>query len=135
MITRVSHATVWVRDQDAARRFYTGKLGFDVRTDETLGDFRWVTVGPPDQPDLELVLLVPGPPMMSPEAAEQVLALVAQGALGGCVFATDDCRRTHAELRERGVEFLQEPAERSYGIEATFRDDSGNWFSLTQRAG
>ena len=66
---------------------------------------------------------VPGPPMMSPEAAEQVLALVAQGALGGCVFATDDCRRTHAELRERGVEFLQEPAERAYGVEATFRDD------------
>ena len=134
MITRLSHAALWVLDQDAAVRFYTGKLGFEVRTDQTMDDFRWVTVGPPGQPDLGIILLVPGPPMMDATAAEQLKALVAKGNLGNGVFATDDCRATYEELRARGVEFIQEPAERMYGIEATFRDDSGNWFSLTERA-
>ena len=135
MITRLSHAGVWVLDQDRALRFYTEKLGFEVRTDQTLDGFRWLTVGPPGQPDVELILLEPGPPMLDAESAEQIRALVAKGAMGSGVFATDDCRRTHAELEARGVEFIQEPTERHYGIEATFRDDSGNWFSLTQRAG
>jgi catechol 2,3-dioxygenase-like lactoylglutathione lyase family enzyme len=134
MITRLSHAALWVLDQDAAVRFYTGKLGFEVRTDQTMDDFRWVTVGPPGQPELEIILLVPGPPMMDAAAAEQLQALVAKGNLGNGVFATDDCRATFEELRARGVEFIQEPTERMYGIEATFRDDSGSWFSLTQRA-
>ncbi len=134
MITRLSHAALWVLDQDAAVRFYTGKLGFEVRTDQTMDDFRWVTVGPPGQPDLEIILLVPGPPMMDAAAAEQLKALVAKGNLGNGVFATDDCRGTYEELKARGVEFIQEPTERFYGIEATFRDDSGNWFSLTQPA-
>ncbi len=133
MITRLSHAALWVLDQDAAVRFYTGKLGFEVRTDQTMDDFRWLTVGPPRQPELELILLVPGPPMMAPEAAEQIKALVAKGHLGSGVFGTDDCHATYDELSRQGVEFLQEPAERFYGIEATFRDNSGNWFSLTQR--
>jgi catechol 2,3-dioxygenase-like lactoylglutathione lyase family enzyme len=134
MISRLSHAGLWVLDQDEAVRFYTEKLGFEVRTDQTMDDFRWITVGPPDQPDLELILLVPGPPMMDAETAEQIKSLVAKGSMGSGVFATDDCRRTYEELRGRGVEFLQEPQERFYGIEATFRDNSGNWFSLTQRA-
>jgi catechol 2,3-dioxygenase-like lactoylglutathione lyase family enzyme len=134
MITRLSHAALWVLDQDAAVRFYTEKLGFEVRTDQAMDDFRWVTVGPPGQPELEIILLVPGPPMMDAAAAEQLKALVAKGNLGNGVFATDDCRATFEELRARGVEFIQEPTERMYGIEATFRDDSGNWFSLTQRA-
>jgi catechol 2,3-dioxygenase-like lactoylglutathione lyase family enzyme len=133
MITRLTHATIWVLDQDEALAFYTDKLGFEVRTDQTMDDFRWLTVGPPGQPDLELILIVPGPPMMPPEAAEQIKALIGKGAMGTGVFGTDDCRGTYAELSERGVEFLQEPAERFYGIEATFRDNSGNWFSLTQR--
>ena len=134
MINRLSHACIWVLDQDEALAFYTAKLGFEVRTDQTMDDFRWVTVGPPDQPDLEIVLLVPRPPMMDAEAAEQIKALVSKGAMGNAVFATDDCRATYEELKARGVEFIQEPAERFYGIEATFRDNSGNWFSLTQRA-
>jgi catechol 2,3-dioxygenase-like lactoylglutathione lyase family enzyme len=134
MINRLSHACIWVLDQDEALAFYTAKLGFEVRTDQTMDDFRWVTVGPPDQPDLEIVLIVPRPPMMDAEAAEQVKALVSKGAMGNGVFATDDCRATYEELKARGVEFIQEPAERFYGIEATFRDNSGNWFSLTQRA-
>ena len=131
---RIANVNTWVHDQDAALAFYTGKLGFEVRTDQTMDDFRWVTVGPPDQPDLEIVLLVPRPPMMDAEAAEQIKALVAKGAMGNAVFATDDCRRTYEELKARGVEFIQEPAERFYGIEATFRDNSGNWFSLMQRS-
>jgi catechol 2,3-dioxygenase-like lactoylglutathione lyase family enzyme len=134
MITKLSHATIWVLDQDEALGFYRDKLGFEVGTDQTMGDFRWLTVHPPGQPDLELILMVPGPPQMPPEAAEQIKALIAKGAMGSGVFGTDDCRGTYAELSERGVEFLEEPAERFYGIEATFRDNSGNWFSLTQRA-
>ena len=134
MINRLSHATIWVLDQDEALAFYTEKLGFEVRTDQRIDDFRWVTVGPPGQPDLEIVLLVPGPPMMPPEAAEQINALIGKGAMGAGVFATDDCHGTYEELTANGVEFLQEPARRSYGIEATFRDPFGNWFSLTQRS-
>jgi catechol 2,3-dioxygenase-like lactoylglutathione lyase family enzyme len=134
MITKFTHSTVWVLDQDAALRFYTEVLGFEARTDVTMDTFRWLTVGPPGQPDFELILAVPGPPMLDPESAEHIRAMVAKGALGAGVFATDDCRRSYEEMKARGVEFLTEPAERSYGIEATFRDDSGNWFSLTQRA-
>jgi catechol 2,3-dioxygenase-like lactoylglutathione lyase family enzyme len=134
MITKLTHSTVWVLDQDAALDFYSGVLGFDVRTDATMDSFRWLTVGPPGQPDFELILAAPGPPMLDPESAEHIRAMVAKGALGAGVFATDDCRRSYEELKERGVTFLTEPTERHYGIEATFRDNSGNWFSLTQRA-
>ena len=95
--------------------------------------FRWLTVSPHDQPDLEFSLLKPGPPMHDEETGAQIRALVAKGAIGGGVWETDDCKATYDELSAKGVEFLQEPAERPYGIEAVFRDDSGNWFSLTQR--
>jgi catechol 2,3-dioxygenase-like lactoylglutathione lyase family enzyme len=137
MITKLSHTTVWVLDQDEALDFYTQKLGFRVNTDERMDDFRWLTVSPPEQPDHELILLEPGPPMMDPASAERVRELVAKGALGAGAFETDECRKTYAELSERGVTFLSEPAERFYGIEATLRDNSGNWFSMTQhtRAG
>jgi catechol 2,3-dioxygenase-like lactoylglutathione lyase family enzyme len=133
MITKLSHTAIWVLDQDEALEFYTRKLGFDVNTDERMDDFRWLTVSPPGQPDHELILLEPGPPMMDPKTAEQVKELVAKGALGAAAFETDDCRKTYAELSERGVNFLSEPAERFYGIEATLRDNSGNWFSITER--
>jgi catechol 2,3-dioxygenase-like lactoylglutathione lyase family enzyme len=133
LITSLSHAPIWVLDQDEALAFYTEKLGFEVNTDATMDDFRWLTVNPPGRPELELVLLVPGPPMMDEESAAQVKALVAKGALGAGAFETDDCRATYAALSARGVTFLSEPTERFYGIEATFRDNSGNWFSMTQR--
>jgi catechol 2,3-dioxygenase-like lactoylglutathione lyase family enzyme len=133
MITALSHTTIWVLDQDEALEFYTEKLGFEVNTDATMDDFRWLTVIAPGRPDHELVLVVPGPPMMDEQSAEQVKALVAKGALGAGAFATDDCRATYEELAGRGVTFLTEPTERFYGIEATFRDNSGNWFSMTQR--
>jgi catechol 2,3-dioxygenase-like lactoylglutathione lyase family enzyme len=139
MITKLSHTTIYVLDQDSAKDFYVNKLGFEVRTDFSMGDefegagqgFRWLTVGPPSQPDVQYILAdcAMG---HSPENTAELRSLVAKGAIGGGVFATDDCHKTHAELVERGVVFLSEPAERPYGVEAVFRDDSGNWFSLTQ---
>ena len=134
MITRLTHSPVWVLDQDEALDFYTGALGFEVRNDVKMDTFRWLTVGPPDQPDFELILASPGPPMLDPESAEMIRAMVAKGALGAGVFSTDDCQASYEQLKERGVQFLNEPTERQYGIEATFRDNSGNWFSLTQAA-
>jgi catechol 2,3-dioxygenase-like lactoylglutathione lyase family enzyme len=133
MIKGLSHATVWVLDQDEAKQFYTEKLGFEVRDDVSMDGFRWLTVGLKDQPDVRLVLTRPGPPMMSEEDGARVRELLAKGLMAGGVLATTDCRATYRELRARGVEFVQEPAERPYGIEAVFRDNSGNWFSLTQR--
>jgi catechol 2,3-dioxygenase-like lactoylglutathione lyase family enzyme len=132
VITRLSHVNVFVLDQERAKRFYVESLGFEVRNDAVLDGFRWLTVGPKNQPDLAILLAYPAPPMFSPEDAEAVRALVAKGALGGGVVETDDCRATWMELKAKGVTFLQEPADRPYGVEALFRDDSGNWFSLTQ---
>lgn len=133
MITKLTHSPVWVLDQDAALDFYTGVLGFEVRTDARMDSFRWLTVGPPEQPDFELILADPGPPMLDAQAAAQIRSMVAKGTLGAGVFATDDCRASYEELKARGVTFLTEPTQRHYGIEAVFRDNSGNWFSLTQR--
>jgi catechol 2,3-dioxygenase-like lactoylglutathione lyase family enzyme len=132
MIRRLTHATIFVLDQDRAVRFYRDRLGFDVRADETLDGFRWLTVGPGEQPELSLLLAVPGPPMFSPADAETMRALVAKGVLGGAVLETDDCVATYEHLSGQGVVFLQPPTEQPYGIEAVFRDDSGNWFSLKQ---
>lgn len=134
MIQRLSHATLWVDDQDAARDFYVDKLGFEVRTDAKMGDFRWLTVGPKAQKDLQLVLMALRPgPMMDEATVAALRALVTAGKLGGGVFDTDDCQRTFAELSAKGVRFLSAPEERPYGIEAVFCDNTGNWFSLTQR--
>jgi predicted enzyme related to lactoylglutathione lyase len=130
MITKLSHATVYVLDQDEAKAFYTEKLGFTVRNDVSMDGFRWLTVGPESQPDVEIILMPAG---SNPESGEQMRALVSKGALGPGVLATDDCHQTYKELSAKGVEFIQEPADRPYGIEAVFRDNSGNWFSLTQR--
>ncbi len=138
MITKLSHSTIYVLDQDRAKDFYCNKLGFEVRTDAAMGPFRWLTVGPKTQPDLEIVLMKVqssemGPKNLTPERAEKLRELVEAGVLGAGVFLTEDCRRTHAELKQRGVEFTSEPKEMPYGVEAVFRDDSGNFFSLTQR--
>jgi predicted enzyme related to lactoylglutathione lyase len=133
MIDRLSHATIYVLDQDSAKAFYTEKLGFEVRQDARLGNFRWLTVGPKDQEDLELVLMpVDGAPNLG-ESKDALRELVKAGKLGAAVFATRDCKKTHAELKAKGVKFISEPAERPYGVEAMFVDDSGNLFSLTER--
>ena len=137
MIRKQSHTSVFVLDQDAALAFYRDKLGFDVRMDMTMeGGFRWLTVGPKGQPDFQLILIAPAAgPMFDAATAEQIRALVAKGAFGIGVFETDDCRTTYEDLKAKGVAFMAPPTERFYGIEALAKDDSGNWFSLTQRKG
>jgi catechol 2,3-dioxygenase-like lactoylglutathione lyase family enzyme len=135
MIT-LSTTQLWVHDQDEALDFYTKKLGMEVRTDVTLpelGNFRWLTVGPPRQPDISIVLMaIPGPPVMDPQTAEQVKTLMAKGFAGTVFFTTDDVHSDYEELKSRGVEFTEDPEERPYGIDAGFRDPSGNSFRLTQ---
>ena len=123
---------VFVQDQERAKKFYTEMLGFEVRSDTVMDGFRWLTVGPKNQRDLDILLARPAPPMFSEEDAESLRKLIAKGSMTGGVLETDDCRRDYNDLKARGVTFLQEPADRPYGIEAVLRDDSGNWFSLTQ---
>ena len=134
MIRKMSHATIFVNNQDEALNFYRDKLGFKVHTDAMVGaDFRWLTVNAPDQPDFEIILMEPKPGMLMDEpTATQLRAIMDKGVLGAGAFHTDDCRKTYEELKAKGVVFVSEPAERPYGIEAVFKDNTGNWFSLTQ---
>jgi catechol 2,3-dioxygenase-like lactoylglutathione lyase family enzyme len=133
---KIATAQVWVHDQDEALDFYTKKLGMEVRSDVTLaemGNFRWLTVGPVGQPDVAIVLMaIPGPPMMDAATAEQVKSLMAKGFAGTIFLTTDDVHASYEELRSRGVEFVEEPEERPYGIDSAFRDPSGNNFRLTE---
>jgi catechol 2,3-dioxygenase-like lactoylglutathione lyase family enzyme len=135
MLKQLTHVNVWVNDQDEALAFYTEKLGMELREDVTLpemGDFRWLSVGIPGQ-DVALVLLaVPGPPVFDEETAAQIRALVAKGAAGGLFFSSDDVQGTFEELKRRGVEFGQEPTEQPYGVDAGFRDTSGNQMRVGQ---
>ena len=134
MITGISIVSVWVLDQDSAKEFYTKKLGFELTTDVKLDNgMRWMTVRPPGNASQDFLLMDPAHSMLDAQTAEQVRALVAKGALSPGVMATSDCRGDYEVLTERGVEFTQPPTERPYGIEAILRDDSGNWFSFTQR--
>ncbi len=135
MIQKLSHATIYVLDQEQALDFYTNKLGFEVHMDMSMDDgFRWLTVGPKSQPELELVLFAVKPAGMFDEAtASHLRAILEKGVLGMGVFDTDDCHATYAELKAKGVEFMSPPQEQPYGVEATFKDNSGNVFSLTQR--
>jgi predicted enzyme related to lactoylglutathione lyase len=129
MLNKLTYVNVWVDDQDGALEFYTEKLGMELREDITmpeLGGFRWLTVGLPGQ-DVALALMsVPGPPVFDAETQAQIKALVAKGVAGGLFFSTDDCQGSFEELRKRGVEFSQEPTKQPYGIDAGFRDSSGN---------
>lgn len=135
MITKLSHASIFVLDYDQALDFYVGKLGLEVRNDFKMDNgFRWVTVSPKDQPELEIILYEPHPMgQIDQETAEQLRSLLEKGVLGCGVFTTDDCRRDYQDLKAKGVEFIQPPKETFYGIEALFRDGCGNWFSLTER--
>jgi catechol 2,3-dioxygenase-like lactoylglutathione lyase family enzyme len=139
VIQRQSHSTIFVTDQQEALEFYRDKLGFEVRTDMPMtdeGDIRWLTLSPRGQPDLEIILapLTPGP-MFDAEQAEQIKGLVQNGALGIGVFQTDDINGDYERLNKQGVEFVSPPEEKFYGIEAIVKDNSGNWFSLTQPKG
>ena len=133
---RIANAQLWVHDQDEALAFYTQKVGFEVRSDvtvEELGNFRWLTVGPAGQPDVDIVLMaIPGPPVMDEATAEEVRTLMAKGFAGTIFLNTDDCQASYEELRARGVEFVDRPEARPYGIDSAFRDPSGNNVRLIQ---
>jgi catechol 2,3-dioxygenase-like lactoylglutathione lyase family enzyme len=133
---KIANAQLWVHDQEEALAFYTDKLGFSVRADVTLpemGDFRWLTVSPPGQEDVAIVLMaIPGPPVMDEETARQVENLMAKGFAGTAFLTTDDCRSEYEQLKARGVEFTETPEERPYGIDCGFRDPSGNSIRLTE---
>ena len=133
---RIATTQLWVHDQEEALAFYTKKLGWEVRMDVTmaeLGDFRWLTVAPPNQPDIAVVLMaIPGPPVMDAQTAQQVRDLMAKGFAGTVFLTTDDCQASYEELKGRGVEFVEQPEERPYGIDSAFRDPSGNYIRLTQ---
>ncbi len=135
MIT-IGSAQLWVHDQQAALDFYTRKLGMEVRSDVTLpemGDFRWLSVGPAGQPDVAIVLMaIPGPPVMDNDTADDVRNLMAKGFAGTIFLVTDDCAASYEELTGRGVDFIEKPEERPYGVDAAFRDPSGNHIRLTQ---
>jgi catechol 2,3-dioxygenase-like lactoylglutathione lyase family enzyme len=137
MLTTLTHTQVWVHDQDEALAFYTEKLGMELREDVTvpeLGNFRWLTVGVPRQPDVAITLMaVPGPPVFQEDTRDQIRELLGKGAAGSLFFATDDCRASYEELKRRGVEFLQEPTNQPYGIDAAFRDPSGNHLRIAER--
>jgi predicted enzyme related to lactoylglutathione lyase len=133
---KIATTQLWVNDQDEALAFYTEKVGLEVRADVTLpemGDFRWLTVGPAGQSDIAIVLMaIPGPPVMDNETADQVRGLMAKGFAGTVFLSTEDCLASFSELKARGVEFVEEPEERPYGIDAGFRDPSGNHLRLTE---
>jgi catechol 2,3-dioxygenase-like lactoylglutathione lyase family enzyme len=136
MLKQLTHVQVWVHDQDEALAFYTEKLGMELREDVTvpeLGNFRWLSVGVPGQDDVSITLMaIPGPPVFEEETRQQILALLTKGASGGLFFQTDDAQKSYEELKSRGVEFTQEPTEQPYGIDAGFRDPSGNHFRMAQ---
>jgi catechol 2,3-dioxygenase-like lactoylglutathione lyase family enzyme len=139
MLKSLTNVNVWVHDQEEALAWYTEKLGMELREDVTvpeMGNFRWLTVGVPGQPDVALALLaVPGPPVFDEETRDQIRALVAKGAAGGLFFSVEDCRSTFEELKKKGVEFQQEPTEQPYGIDAGFRDPSGNQLRMAELRG
>jgi len=133
MLKAITHVNVWVRDQDEAREFYTQKLGFEVREDVTvaeMGNFRWLTVGPPSQPELQLILMQPDAFPASPDTIAKLEDVVAKGAGGGVIFEVEDCRATYEELKAKGVEFVQEPQKADWGTAAIFKDLDGNVFVL-----
>ncbi len=135
MIQKLSHATIYVLDLDKARQVYTEKLGLQVRTDADMGNgFHWLTVGPTDQPEMEIVLYEAKPGMaLDEEAAQHIRAVLEKNGMGAGVFDTDDCQATYEALKAKGIEFLSPPTQQPYGLEALFRDGCGNWYSLAQR--
>jgi catechol 2,3-dioxygenase-like lactoylglutathione lyase family enzyme len=136
---RIGSTQLWVHDQDVALKFWTEKVGMEVRQDvsfpEEMGDFRWLAVGPPGQDDINLVLMaVPGEPVMDEATKKQVLDLTAKGFAGTLFLVTDDIETAYKEMTGRGVEFTEPPTQMPYGIDSGFRDPSGNSVRLTQLA-
>lgn len=135
MIGKLTHTTIYVTDYDKARTFYRDMLGFTVTMDQDMGNgARWLTVSPPTQPELQFVLYKPAAfGNMDAETAAHLNAVLEKGMMGGGVLTTDDCQKTFLALKAKGVEFIQEPKQMPYGLEAVFKDTTGTWFSLVQR--
>jgi catechol 2,3-dioxygenase-like lactoylglutathione lyase family enzyme len=134
MITNISIVSVFVKDVDQSKAFYTDVLGFDAKDDITLGDgYRWCTVVHPEQPELMVSLAVPGPPL-TPELADAIRRAQDEGGMPGVGLNVDDCQKTYEELSAKGVEFIQPPSKRPYGTEALCRDNSGNWLVLVEQS-
>jgi uncharacterized glyoxalase superfamily protein PhnB len=135
-VIKFDSAQLWVHDQDEALAFWTEKVGMEVRSDVTvpeMGNFRWLAIGPPGQPDVSIVLMpVAGPPVMDMDTADQLRDLMSKGFAGTIFLTTEDVQASYEELRDRGVEFVDLPEERPYGIDSSFRDPSGNHVRLTQ---
>ena len=134
MIQKLSHMSIYVLDQDAAKRFYVETLGFEVRNDASTGGFRWLTISPKGQPEIEIVLMPTSTsPMLDEGRSAALRGLIEKGTFGCGVLETDDCQATYEDLKKKGVIFTSPPTQRPYGLEAVMKDNSGNWFSLTQR--
>src|SRR5258708_889120 len=135
MITKMNHVSIFVLNQDSAFDFYVNKLGFKVHTDAPMGPgMRWLTVCPPEQPDLEITLMSIDEGMMfDKDSAGQMKELVRKGTFGFGVFQCNDLLATYEELKAKGVVFTKAPNKEFYGFEALFKDDSGNWFSLGEK--
>lgn len=134
MITKMTHFCVYVLNQDSAYDFYVNKLGFKVHTDVPMNkESRWLTVSPPEQPDLEITLFhVAEGAMFTSETAKVLGDLIRKGTFGPGVFTCNNLLATYEELKAKGVVFKKPPTKEFYGYEALFVDDSGNWFSLSQ---
>jgi catechol 2,3-dioxygenase-like lactoylglutathione lyase family enzyme len=133
VIIRVSHLTLYVRDQKVAHEVYVNKLGFKVNTDQTMENgLRWLTVSPPGQPELQIILAEPRAPMVKPELLPHIMALLAADGMGAGVWECDDCERTYRALKDKGIDFTKPPTREFYGVEAIFKDGCGNWFSMTE---
>ncbi|OWY62954.1 glyoxalase [cyanobacterium TDX16] len=132
MIENISLVTVWVHDKEEAKAFYLDVLGFEERVDVAMGDgFRWVTVGHPSQPELEVTLMEPGPPL-DDDLADAIRRALGKGTMTSLGLKVDDCTKAHEDLVAKGVDFVQEPSDRPYGVEAVMRDNSGNWLVLVE---
>jgi predicted enzyme related to lactoylglutathione lyase len=132
MPVTLSHCFLYVLDQDTALDFYTGPVGLEVRVDADLGHMRWLTVGSPEQPAVEIALMAVGAPV-PPADQDAVRDLVAKGSMPSIIFAIDDCQATFERLRASGAEVLQEPKSQSYGvIDCAVRDPSGNMVRFSQ---
>lgn len=134
MISKITHTFIYVLNQDDALKFYTETLGFDLKANFPLGpDKKWISVSPPSQDDLEIVLMkATEGPFFTKDTALEVNQLVSKGILGWCVFECSDIYATYEDLKSKGVEFLNPPTETPAGVSANFKDNSGNWFSLKQ---
>jgi len=134
MITRLNVASIYVLDKEEALDFYVNKLGLEKGTDVRQGDYRWLTVRVPGQPETEISLEQPGAPLHDEATAERLLELITKGALGGLVFITDDAQGLYETLKKRGVtDFTQEPTEHFYGTDMGLRDPFGNPIRILQQ--